>query len=132
MRFRGDPQQELQESQSGMGSFTSEAVLASSLMLAVSPLQRPNLYGNGLFFSCNSLDCLNSLSQYSVWPDEHQCEKGREVGGITIDLFQCAGLFKIAEICQLTPLSGTAVQTFVCLSLLAIAVEAAQELLTLP
>lgn len=132
MRFRGDPQQELQESQSGMGSFTSEAVLASSLMLAVSPLQRPNLYGNGLFFSCNSLDCLNSLSQYSVWPDEHQCEKGREVGGITIDLFQCAGLFKIAEICQPTPLSGTAVQTFVCLSLLAIAVEAAQELLTLP
>lgn len=115
-----------------MGSFTSEAVLASSLMLAVSPLQRPNLYGNGLFFSCNSLDCLNSLSQYSVWPDEHQCEKGREVGGITIDLFQCAGLFKIAEICQPTPLSGTAVQTFVCLSLLAIAVEAAQELLTLP
>lgn len=132
MRFRGDPQQELQESQSGMGSFTSEAVLASSLMLAVSPLQRPNLYGNGLFFSCNSLDCLNSLSQYSVWPDEHQCEKGREVGGITIDLFQCAGLFKIAEICQPTPLSGTAVQTFVCLSLLAIAVGAAQELLTLP
>lgn len=50
MRFRGDPQQELQESQSGMGSFTSEAVLASSLMLAVSPLQRPNLYGNGLLF----------------------------------------------------------------------------------
>lgn len=67
-----------------------------------------------------------------MWPDEHQCEKGREVGGITIDLFQCAGLFKIAEICQPTPLSGTAVQTFVCLSLLAVTVGAAQELLTLP
>lgn len=116
-----------------MGSFTSEAVLTSSLMLAVSPLQRPNLYGNGLLFPAIHWTALTLCpSTLSVWPDEHQCEKGREVGGITIDPFQCAGLFKIAEICQPTPLSGTAVQTFVCLSLLAVAVGAAQELLTLP